>query len=517
MPMKFLISLPLYPLLFLVGSPLRFYADNALTFELFHAVRAALVLLAGGAAVLFVLRFALRRADAAGYALFMATSAILFIGPDPVMLAIGACLAILLARAIGWLGLARNATVIANVVTLSLLVLSALQIVAGERFHSRSASEPLRFGPLAGAGTDALAVHGQLPSIVHVVLDAYGGTTALRQMFGFDNTPHLDALRQLGFLVFEDVPVPFNQTLLSMSAVMNAEYPPLGEQPLRDMAPLDLRMVLSNAVIDSAASRVFRDNGHTRYYSVAKFGSFPYPADGHVISAEQSPLALSLFDVHFLAVKLRHWGELPFSPESTAAAHIAQTKLTLSPEITDDLSPPFFLYSHVLAPHPPLMTDRDGQPMARWRFSLMSDGDHGHGLNPVLQSEYREGYIGNVQSTNRAVLAQVSRMIEEIDGPLVIIIHGDHGGGLRLAHESAEQTCLMERMHTTVAIYANVPEIRAALERQGLSNIVNIYRVIFSALLDRPLEPLEGQFFARWSDPAHPVSLDGMDFNRNCD
>jgi hypothetical protein len=517
MPMKLLISLPLYPLLYLIGSPLRFYADNALTFELFHAVRAALVLLAVGAAFLLALRFVLRGAATAGYALFMATIAIMFIGPDPVMLAIWACLAVLLGRVIAWLGLARNATVIANVVTLSLLVLSVFQIVAAERFLSRNASEPLPFGPLADAGADAVAVRGQLPSVAHIVLDGYGSTTALRQLFDFDNTPHLDALRELGFLVFEDVPVPFNQTLLSMSAVMNADYPPLGEPPLQNMSPLALRMVLSTAMLDSAVSRIFRDQGHTRYYSVAKFGSFPFPRDGHVISAGQPSFSLAPFDVHFLAVKLRNWGELPLSREATAAPHKAQTKLTLSPDIIDNLSPAFFLYSHVLTPHPPLIANRDGRPMARWRFSLMSDGDHGHGSNPVLQSEYREGYIGNIQSANGAVRVQVSRMIEEIDGPLVIVIHGDHGGGLRLAHESADQTCLMERMRTTVAIYTNVPEIRAALEQQGISNIVNIYRVILSPLLDQPLEPLEGQYFAKWSDPAHPASLAGMDFNRNCD
>ena len=106
-------------------------------------------------------------------------------------------------------------------------------------------------------------------------------------------------------------------------------------------------------------------------------------------------------------------------------------------------------------------------------------------------------------------------MIDRIEGPLVIIIHGDHGSGSRYINESAG-TCLMERMRTTVAIYSNVPEIRDAVAKDGIDNTINIYRVVFGALLGREFPRAEGQYFSEWSDPIEASSLAGTDFDRNC-
>ena len=147
----------------------------------------------------------------------------------------------------------------------------------------------------------------------------------------------------------------------------------------------------------------------------------------------------------------------------------------------------------------------------------MAAGDVSLFNNELLMARYREGYLEKLRYTNKAVLAQVQRMIDQIEGPLVIIIHGDHGSGSLLIQESAEKTCLMERMRTTVAIYSNVPEIRDAVAAGGIDNTVNIYRVIFGALLGTEIPLAEGQYFAKWSAPSKPQSLAGADFERNCE
>ena len=108
-------------------------------------------------------------------------------------------------------------------------------------------------------------------------------------------------------------------------------------------------------------------------------------------------------------------------------------------------------------------------------------------------------------------------MIDQVKGPLIIIIQGDHGSGSLLIQDSAERTCLMERMRTTVAIYSNVPEIRAAVAAGGIDNTVNIYRVIFSALSGTKIPSVEGQYFSKWSALNQPLSLAGADFDRNCE
>jgi hypothetical protein len=161
--------------------------------------------------------------------------------------------------------------------------------------------------------------------------------------------------------------------------------------------------------------------------------------------------------------------------------------------------------------------DREGNSTNRWGFSLLGDGDHTMGSDESLREPYREGYIEKLRYVNEAILAQVAQMADRVEGPLIIIIQGDHGSGSLLIQDSAERTCLMERMRTTVAIYSNVPEIRAAVAAGGIDNTVNIYRVIFAALSGTKIPSVEGQYFSKWSALNQPLSLAGADFDRNCE
>jgi hypothetical protein len=391
------------------------------------------------------------------------------------------------------------------------------KIVGAEFSSVRSAVEPLRFGPFSDIRPDAFAGERQLPSVAHIGLDAYGGQAALKKLFGYDNTPFSNALRGLGFVVLEDVPVPFNQTLLSMSAVMNADFPPLDQPPLSGMTDDNLRAMLARTIVESSAIRAFRSQGHEIVFTVTGYDAFHYPKYARLISEPAAAFELSLFEVYFLLFHLDRWGVNLFEPATRAAPLDRMVRDAFSADVVAKLEPPFFLYSHVLAPHPPFTMDREGNATSRWGFSLLGDGDHSLRNDESLIAPYREGYIEKLRYANGAVLAQVERMIDRIEGPLIIVIHGDHGSGSRLIQDSAEKTCLMERMRTTVAIYSNVPKIRAAIAVGGIDNTVNIYRVIFATLLGREFSPAEGQYFAEWSAPSRPLSLSGANFERNCE
>ena len=96
------------------------------------------------------------------------------------------------------------------------------------------------------------------------------------------------------------------------------------------------------------------------------------------------------------------------------------------------------------------------------------------------------------------------------------MIQGDHGSGSRLVQESAERTCLMERMRTTVAIYSDVPEIREPSPRAASITGQYLPGHLYCIVGDQ--DPgAEGQYFANWSALNQPLSLAGADFNRNCE
>jgi hypothetical protein len=511
-----LLEFPFYPFVLFILFPVQFYAANTGIFDGLSVVRLVAFLTALCGLFLGILWLVTRSRDFAACALAISVVIFFIFAPMPVVIAGIYAGAALVGYAVNNLGLTRPLVVIANVASTSLLIVPVSQIVLAEVFSARTAAEPLQFGPIADLGSDAFAGRPAPPSVVHIVLDAYGGRTALKNLFGYDNTPFSDALRDLGFVVMEDVPVPYNQTLLSMSAVMNADFPPLESPLFSEMDDNNLRVLLSQTVIEGAVIRRFRDLGHEIAYTVTGYNAFQYPEYARLVSTPTEMIELSLFDVYFLLHRLDKWGVNLLEPAQRASPLDLRMKGALSLSVVDKLKPPFFLYSHVLAPHPPFTTDRNGNSTSRWGFSLMADGDLSLADDKSLEALYREGYLEKLRFVNDAVLSQTERMINAIEGPMIVIIHGDHGSGYRFINESAERTCLMERMRTTVAIYSNVAEIRDAVVAGEIDNTINIYRTIFAALLGTEIPPAGGQYFAKWSAPNQPQSLAGADFDRNC-
>jgi hypothetical protein len=511
------LAFPFYPFALFVALPVEFFANNVGIFDALSVIRLLLFLLAICGAVFALLRLVTGCVDLAAYVTAILPVVAFTFQPSPLSIVGFVAAASLTAYGISALKLTRPMVAIVNMVTLSLFITPVAKIAGAEIFAARTDAESLHFGPIADLGPEAFTGRPELPSVVHIVLDAYGGRTALKTLFGHDNAPFSDALRRLGFVVLEDVAAPYNQTLPAMSAVVNADFPPLQTPPLSEMADVNLRAALARSVVEGAAIRVFRSQGHQIVYTTSGYGAFRYPRAASLISPQTGAFEVSLFDVYFLLLHLDRWGIHVAEPATRTAPLDRQVRDALSPDLVDRLRSPFFLYSHILAPHPPFTMDRAGRPTNRWGFSLLGDGDHAMGGDESLLGPYREGYLEKLRYVNAAVLGQVARMIDRIEGPLIIVVQGDHGSGSLLSQDSLEKTCLMERMRTTVAIYSNVPEVRAAVAARGIDNTVNIYRVLFAALTGTSIPDADGQYFSKWRALNQPVSLAGVDFDRNCE
>ena len=56
------------------------------------------------------------------------------------------------------------------------------------------------------------------PSVVHILMDAYGAPAELARDYGHDATPFLNALKKRGFTIFAPTLTPFNQTAMVMAS-----------------------------------------------------------------------------------------------------------------------------------------------------------------------------------------------------------------------------------------------------------------------------------------------------------
>src|SRR3989338_4931855 len=110
--------------------------------------------------------------------------------------------------------LARSATVFA----VFLILFSVLQITV---FKIKSAYFSSRYG-----SSDNIKVvgNGGGPDIYYIMLDGYASSWSLREVYKYDNTPFLNALRDRGFFVVSKSRSNYPNTTFSLPSMLNMDY-----------------------------------------------------------------------------------------------------------------------------------------------------------------------------------------------------------------------------------------------------------------------------------------------------
>ena len=162
---------------------------------------------------------------------------------------------------------------------------------------------------------------------------------------------------------------------------------------------------------------------------------------------------------------------------------------------------PFFVFCHIVAPHPPFLFDEKGQPVEPDSPFSFDDASDFHRMLGSLQKEYRDGYIKQLRFINHKIMAAIEKIISSSTQAPIIIIQGDHGPGSLLDWSVPEPvtSALQERMPILNAIYVPA-EIRKFLY-PGMTP-VNSFRIIFDRYFGQPLEVLpDKSYFSLRSDP----------------
>mgnify|MGYP000299188905 CR=1 FL=1 len=340
----------------------------------------------------------------------------------------------------------------------------------------------------------------QTPSIVHIVLDGYGSSDVLSDVYRHDNKDFISALENRDFQVLPRVTSPFNQTLFVMSSIMSGGYISIPENTDNVRS---YRYDLGHTAVNGTVHNLLRTAGY----------NFAYTKSGYAyLDFEKAELITpSEFGVTGLEAEL-----LRFKPELAAKVHNQILRSALSSKNFENLQPPFFYYQHLLAPHPPFTLTKNGLPRPSKSIHL-SDGSHFVRGSEERRASYINGYQEKINFVEKALLEQLKAVPSDL--PIIIIIHGDHGPGANFDQESTTNSCIPERMTTFFAIYSNVPEIREAFSKHNNSdfNLVNIYRVIVSAISNQKLDPLPSKAkFLRWSTPSDAVTISKDMLSNEC-
>jgi len=267
------------------------------------------------------------------------------------------------------------------------------------------------------------------PDIYYIILDAYGRADILKNLYGYDNEPFLNELRELGFYVAECSQSNYPQTKVSLAASLNMDY----EQDLwrggnYQKKAFDtlithsrVRQILEeeegyitvaflsghrwSEITDASVYLSFDDVDISKLNQNTTFNTI----NNFEIQLIETTIFVALSDLELLSRQLnvrstgylRHRERVLFSLETLVEV--------------PNIDGPKFVFAHIVAPHRPFVFSPTGEEI------IGPDGEI------TVEEDYATGYINQVSFLNMRVIPVVKSIIEQSETPPVIIIQGDHG------------------------------------------------------------------------------------------
>ncbi len=337
----------------------------------------------------------------------------------------------------------RKITQVVNVLSAGLVLFCAGSI-ALHQFKQYRQTEPV------AAEEDVVAVTkttgGPYRDIYYIILDAYGRSDTLKELYDFDNSEFLALLARKGFRVIPRATSNYCWTLLSLSSSLNMNYLPSLVKP--EEMDTSERSPLLDKIRQSRTRRILRDYGYT--YINLDDGMTPHLGGEHWFTTALlnttmlSPLTSYLCGENARQSTLRMFEKLHQMPRQKG---------------------PKFVVAHVICPHPPYVFGPNGE--AKPMLEMMRD------------AAYRRAgrYVDQVIYINRRVEQLVDDLIANSAVPPIIILQGDHGPDMTANWRRPSNTFLKERMRVLSAFY--LPEGGDALLYDTMTP-VNTFRVIFN-------------------------------------
>jgi hypothetical protein len=397
-------------------------------------------------------------------------------------------------------------------VLLSLAHLLTIEVAASHRFaiesrvHIDSAAVPGRPG-----NSD------NQPDIYYIILDAYGASDVLKELYGYDNTAFLDWLRQKGFYVAQQSHSNYAQTMLSLASSLNLDY----------LDPDEMKSAASNAATDSrwhvdvtsAAAQLLnstrensklplahliqysqvvatvRDHGYRFVAFTSGYGGVQFP------NADVVRHATGLTDFEESIIQTTPIADLlDRAHDQRRELHRRRIRYIFDhlADSVDDSAPRFVL-AHILSPHAPFLFRADGTPHPAPDGTIFYDDETFDPGNPADRTRFMNGYRGQIEYVTQQIQLVLETLLADSTRRKIIILQGDHGPNLTMNWSAPSRTAINERM-SILSAYWVPPDIRARL--YPTITPVNTFRIILNRYFGGPVELLpDRSYFSTYDSP----------------
>jgi hypothetical protein len=340
------------------------------------------------------------------------------------------------------------------------------------------------------------------PNIYYIVLDAYTRADILKEIFSYDNSGFLAGLEQRGFVVADRSYANYNLTHQSLASSLNftlldavagdSGTASSDREPLyamirenRVMAFLKAqgyRLIAASSSIEPTdfkrADRYFGFAASESEFKTVLLGTTPLPLFAKS-GADDSP-----YDAHRGRI-LSAFRALDESPVEKG---------------------PFFMFVHIMAPHPPFVFGADGEPVEPDYLFSMVDADRLHGGNAAALPDYIARYRAQLAFLNTKILTALDSILKGSPEPPIIVLQGDHGSRTYTDFDRPEASYFKENLAILNAYH--LPGDGRSLVYPSISP-VNTFRLIFKHYFGAELDLLEDRSaWTTWRRPYRFLPFD---------
>jgi len=321
------------------------------------------------------------------------------------------------------------------------------------------------------------------PHIFYIVLDAYGRSDVLRQLYQFDNTNFLDHLREKGFYVATDSRSNYSQTYLSLASSLNFDY--LDDVAGQVGTGSRQMSVLGNLIQTNQIVRFLREQG----YRFVSFSSGVSLTEIRTADVFRDRLRF-LNQFEYVLLQTTPIGQLAVTSRFQESLHRQRISYIFE-HLPDHASSrtPVFVFAHILAPHEPFVFGEAGE-------AVDDAGGRGFRLGSGPGSDYVMKYRRQVQFVTKRVQRTIDEIVAQSFEPPIIVLQSDHGPAQRPSGEFGD---LQERMSILSAIH--LPYGGSVLLYPEVTP-VNTFRIILNHYFQTDLPLLKDKsFFSSYERP----------------
>jgi len=388
----------------------------------------------------------------------------------PVWVAL-ACFAIW--RMFGKKGNLATLTSMFNTAGLFLLIMPVYQLVS-HPFQTRISESASK----RNAQMLALQADGNQPDIYYIILDGYGRSDVLKNVYGYDNSDFLNSLKELGFYVADCSQSNYAQTEMSLASSLNYNYlEELGDQFTPAVGD---RSRLAYLIKHSALRRNLEAAGYKTVAFATGFDWTQLDDADYYLSPESNFAQLNEFEYLLINTTFARIIENASLSEQNAGSELYRERTLFALDKLDKLTyikEPKFVFVHLIIPHPPYVF-----------------GPTGGAAEPAKVDATRSESAGQYRDQTIYISSRMTEIVPKIIAnsttPPIIIIQGDHGPTV----PSSPQ----QRMKNLSVYY--LPGVDAPF--QPTLTPVNTFRMIFNAYFGQNLELLEDvSLYSSYKDP----------------